>query len=133
MIVVDASLAVKWFTQEACSDKAAPILDKLFRSPEEFAVPELFFSELANVLYAISKGDYRRYSSLLEHISTLPILRQPYTRELQLEMINFQKHGLTGYDASYAALAKILKGVWITADKKAHALIKSQGVSELIC
>lgn len=133
MIVVDASLAVKWFTNEACSDKAVPILERLLRTPEEFAVPELFFFELANVLYSLSKRDYSRYRDLLESIATLPILRQPFTRELQLEMIPFQQLGLTGYDASYAALAKMLKGTLLTADKKAHSLIKSQRVSELIC
>ena len=33
---------------------------------------------------------------------------------------------LTGYDACYAALARDLKGMWLTFDEQAHKLIQKE-------
>jgi predicted nucleic acid-binding protein len=40
--------------------------------------------------------------------------------------------GLTGYDACYAALAKDLKGLWLTFDHKAHRILEREKVSCLL-
>jgi len=37
--------------------------------------------------------------------------------------------GLSGYDACYAALARDLKGIWLTFDEKAHRMIQKEHVS----
>ena len=39
---------------------------------------------------------------------------------------------LSGYDAAYVALAHLLKGLWITCDRKAHARVAGLGLSELL-
>ena len=42
------------------------------------------------------------------------------------------KSGITGYDAIYAASAKLTGGSWITADKAAHSKLKGFSVSEVL-
>jgi predicted nucleic acid-binding protein len=36
---------------------------------------------------------------------------------------------LSGYDASYAALAQEMKGMWLTFDQKAHRTIEREKIS----
>ncbi|MEA3232393.1 MAG: hypothetical protein U9Q05_11630, partial [Thermodesulfobacteriota bacterium] len=57
---------------------------------------------------------------------------QPMTETLAIKASRFVEFGLTGYDACYAALAKDLKGIWLTYDKKAHGLIESEKVSWIL-
>ena len=60
------------------------------------------------------------------------ILRYPMTEGLAQQASAFIEKGLTGYDACYAALAKELKGVWLTFDEKAHQRIKTSRVSHAL-
>ncbi len=59
-------------------------------------------------------------------------LRQPMTKSLALSADSFVKLGLTGYDARYPALAKQLRGKWLTFDKKTHGRIEKLSVSFLL-
>jgi predicted nucleic acid-binding protein len=60
------------------------------------------------------------------------IFRQPMTEDLALKASRFVGLGLTGYDACYAALAKDLKGLWLTFDHKAHRILEREKVSCLL-
>ena len=51
------------------------------------------------------------------------------TDNLAVQANHFVKLGLIGYDAYYAALARDLKGNWLTFDKKAHKLIQREKIS----
>jgi hypothetical protein len=51
------------------------------------------------------------------------------TDDLALKADRYVKLGLTGHDSCYAALAKDLKGLWLTFDKKAHEKLKKEKVS----
>jgi predicted nucleic acid-binding protein len=51
------------------------------------------------------------------------------TASLAANAEQFVKMGMTGYDACYAALAKEIKGMWLTFDEKAHRLITKQNIS----
>lgn len=51
MIVVDASVAIKWFvTDEPLVEEAAQVLTKIGQDPLPYAVPDLFMNELLAVL-----------------------------------------------------------------------------------
>ena len=52
--------------------------------------------------------------------------------DLALKASRFVRLGLTGYDACYAALAKDLKGLWLTFDHKAHRILETENVSCLL-
>jgi len=42
------------------------------------------------------------------------------------------QHKLTGYDAIYAATAKLVGTKWLTADKRAHKRIAPMGISRAL-
>jgi len=52
--------------------------------------------------------------------------------DLALKASCFVGLGLAGHDACYAALAKDMKGLWLTFDHKAHRLIEREKVSCLL-
>ena len=54
------------------------------------------------------------------------------TDNLAVQANHFVKLGLTGYDTCYAALARDLKGNWLTFDRKAHKLIQKERISCLL-
>ncbi len=51
------------------------------------------------------------------------------TESLAVKANRFVRLGLTGYDACYAALARDLKGMWLTFDEKAHNLVQKEKMS----
>jgi len=50
MIVVDASVAIKWFLIEPETPEAVHVVDRILRSTEVFVVPELFYYEVFAVV-----------------------------------------------------------------------------------
>jgi len=127
--VIDASVAVRWFIEEESHLHADLVLEKILSFPDRFAVPELFCFEVYAVLCRIHpQGDDVFLKGMIP-ILNCGILRYPMTEGLALQASAFLNKGLTGYDACYAALAKELKGRWLTFDEKAHQLIKRSQVS----
>lgn len=48
--IIDASVGLRWFFSEEYSARALLILEDILESPSAFAVPELFYFEVANIL-----------------------------------------------------------------------------------
>ncbi len=130
--IIDASVAVKWFVREAGSDRAFLLLAEVLRKPSRFAVPELFYFELASVFHRVVPQPLDTHLSLLSSVATLGIQRFSVTPSLLAELHNFVRLGLSGYDAAYVALAKLLQGKWVTCDERAHKLIADMNLSELL-
>lgn len=124
--VIDNSVAIKWLFEEPGRESALDIYADVVYHPEDYAVPELFYYELTNVFYRLITQPDRIQLLLLEDIVNLPWQRIPMTHELILETGSIQKSGLTAYDASYAAIAYLYQGQWITFDKKAAKKIKDK-------
>jgi predicted nucleic acid-binding protein len=127
--VIDASVAVRWFIEEEAHPHADEVLEKIVDEPERFAVPELFSFEVFTVLQRIHPKGLEAFRKGMIPVLQGGILRQPMTVGLANKANRFVKLGLKGYDACYAALAKDLKGLWLTFDKRAHRLIKKEKVS----
>ena len=130
--IIDASLAIRWFIDEEAHGHADEVLEKVIDSPERFAVPELFAFEVFSVLQRIHPNGLEAFRKGIMPLLQGGILRQPMTEGLALIADRFVKLGLTGYDACYAALARELKGIWLTFDRKAHTLIQKEKVSCLL-
>ena len=131
--IIDASVAIKWFVTEPGRESALVLLTEVFENPRQFAVPELFFFELAHVFHRVLPQATTQQVNLLEQVTVFGWQRFVMTPELLRETRHFQSLGLSGYDGSYVALAKQLKGRWITADRKAHDRVARLHVSELLC
>lgn len=118
-VVLDASIALKWFLKEEDTDIAEVLLERIKRKEIEVDVPQLFFFELANVIKTKTKSTSQDVLEAINKIFSLKLSGEKINKKL-LVKANFyaQKYDLTIYDASYLALAKTLGVNLITADEK---------------
>jgi len=133
--VIDASVAIKWFVpHEAGAAEAIAILDQVRDSPAGFVVPELFFSEMLAVLVRLLGRDAAAVGLYLDALQDLGFERIGNGRELLARAADLAcTHGLTGYDAVYAASAQLIGGYWLTADLKAHRKVRHLQISKAVC
>lgn len=130
--VIDASVAIKWFVREQDQEKAILLLESIQDTPQDFVVPELFFNEMLAVLCRIEKDAQKiqRHLYLLENLGLERVGNGSELLSLAAQLS--VQCSLSGYDAIYAATAKLLNGIWITADAKAHQKILHLKISTLI-
>ncbi len=125
MIVLDASVALKWFVQEPESDTAVRIIDELATGRLRAVVPELFYYELFAVL-ARKHANFQLWAREgMPWLMNLPLRRFPLLPEHAPVMHAFTARGLTGYDAAYAALAQANEWTWLTYDTRARKALKN--------
>ena len=130
--IIDASVALRWLIEEEIHPCAEKVLKKVIDEPERFAVPELFAFEVFSVLQRVHPNGLQAFRKGIIPLLQFGMFRQPMTDNLAVQANHFVKLGLTGYDACYAALARDLKGKWITFDKKAHRFIQKERISCLL-
>ena len=118
-VVVDSSVAVKWFLQEEEPNvnAALSILDEHRRGERIIAVPGLLYLEVLNALKhrGLGKPDLASAARALEGLrleSASPVALAESAAVMAVES------DLTLYDAAFAALAKRLDVELVTADRK---------------
>ena len=129
-IVIDASVAVKILMPEDLSDRAIALASRLACDPAAIACsPDLFLAECANVLRTwarsmlMTPGDA---SAAFDVLAGLPIAMVP-TSDVAREALDIALgFDVTAYDACYAALARRVGGLLVTADA---ALVRKLGKS----
>lgn len=129
LVVVDASVAAKWFLPEkgeAHVYEALALLDKYDNEEIRFVVPDFFYVEVANAIWkAVRVGRVPRAFGD-QAIVLLTQRKFPTVPSLKLVDQAFQiatDHGRTVYDSLYVALADQTKTQLITADERlANAL-----------
>jgi len=127
--VVDASVLIRDYLKEPYHERAHKVITTLLEYPGLFAVPELTAYEVFSVLHRCSPYAAEIYELEVNRILHSGILRYPMTENIFRRADRFIQMGLTGYDASYAAMAEELEGFWLTFDSKAHGLLKDENVS----
>jgi len=125
MIVADASVVLKWvLTDESNREEAFVLRQRHALGENPIAVPELLLYEIANVLQ-IRWEDVQRASEEIHEIIALELelhlLRFP---ELAQAMELASRYGITVYDASYLALAQVLRCRFVTADERLLGRLK---------
>jgi len=123
-VVVDASVAVKWFLPEAGESlvsQAVALLDAFDEEEVRFVVPDLFYVETASAIWkAVRVGRVpRAYGD--QALVFLTQRKFPTVPSLKLLDIAFQiaaDHGRTVYDCLYVALAVQTNSQLITADER---------------
>jgi predicted nucleic acid-binding protein len=132
ILVLDASIAAKWYVKEDYSLKAREYLLQIQENPQRFFAPELFYIEMLSVLskYTSTASELANKVNLLHELG---INRSAHSAELISEASSLcLTYKLSAYDATYAALAKLCHGTWITADEKAHKKIKQLNISRCL-
>lgn len=127
VFVLDASVAAKWFlNDEALTEKAASLLRAYADGRVRFIVPDLFWAELANILWKALRQGRCTQDAAHRAIESLHERRLPTVSSMTLVDMAFRiaiTFGRTVYDALYIALAVQSNAELITADEKlANAL-----------
>jgi predicted nucleic acid-binding protein len=120
--VVDASVAAKWFFEEAHTRESLRLLAPAFR----LAAPDFLLAELDNLVW---KRVRRKELSLAEGrkvraaVRRMPIQLHPFQPLLDPAYEIAAGAGCTVYDSLYVALALLLESPLVTADRGLYEAI----------
>ena len=118
--VLDTSVAVAWFfTDEPLRDQALGVRGHLRDVPQCYVVPPLFHSELLHVLARKSGRNQQFVTDALRLVLRLGIRTLVLPEPALLRAAYWTCRGLSGYDATFLALAEDIDGRWLTADEQA--------------
>jgi predicted nucleic acid-binding protein len=124
LVVVDASVAAKWFLpgkEEALADQALELLDKYDKKEVRIVVPDLFYVEIASAIWKAVRvgrvpqafGDQALVLLTQREFPTVPSLKL-LDKAFQIATA-FER---TVYDSLYVALAVQTGSQLITADER---------------
>ncbi len=120
-LVVDASVGIKLFVDEALSDVSESLFEKLTEEPPAaFYVPDLFYIECTNILLKYKRRFGRALEDSLADLADLKLLainNMPTAELMEEALVLADEKNLTAYDACYAVLARRLEIPLITADE----------------
>jgi predicted nucleic acid-binding protein len=121
VLVVDASLAAAWFLPDEQNAAADQVIAELDKNPGR--APSLFWFETRN-LFLVAERCGRlqpgEAATSMAQLRGFPILDEG-TGADRLVLALAERHGLSGYDATYLPLA--------TLDKKLATAARAQGVT----
>jgi predicted nucleic acid-binding protein len=116
--VVDASVAVKWFSAEEGSDRALAVRDGHVEGRRTLVAPDLLVYEIANALRFKPGFDARATARALDDLFDLQLDLMVPSKELVSRGSELaHEYGITVYDSAYLALGELLGLEVITADK----------------
>jgi len=107
-IVIDASVALKWFYEkdESNADLARQLLQHASENKIKIFAPSLLVLEIINVISRKKGFDPKKLRTLSDRIATLPIIFESFNiSELPQVAILINKYKLTSYDSLYLLLA----------------------------
>lgn len=118
-VVLDSSVAVKWFSQEQGSEEALQLLDRHVEGSVKLWVVDLAYSEVANALRYNPGFDLDGLKRAVEHMYRLHMGSAPVAEELLVRAAEIAYDGdVTIYDALPVALAKMRCIICVTGDVK---------------
>lgn len=133
MIILDASVVLKWFQEERDSAKALVFEERHVRGEETIAAPDLLFYEVANVLRYQKDIRVDAAEAALEILGRLEIQAFTFSPIDLKEVVRLAAaHDITVYDALYASLARRLGCRLVTADRRLYAKLRLLGWVDLL-
>ena len=116
-LVIDASVAVKWYVEEEHTDHA----EKLFETGFALHGPELIFAEFGNILWKKQRNsdvDAATCDAALAHFPTRSIEIHSIRKVLRAAYLGAVTTSQPIYDWFYLALAISLNCRFVTADRR---------------
>ncbi|MDO8505637.1 MAG: type II toxin-antitoxin system VapC family toxin [bacterium] len=133
MIVVDASVVIKWFIPESGTAEAGIILNDHMFGREDIFVPELLFYEVVNTLRYKRDIEQDAVSGFIAVLSRLELKRAGTDEQFLNTMFSLAtKYDISVYDAAYVALAEVFDCRLVTADAKLARKIGENAKIQLI-
>ena len=127
-IVVDASVVIKWFSDEEGGDRALKLRNDHVDGTTTLIAPDLLVYEIANALRFKPGLDSQGVAEAVDDLFDLQIdLLVPTAGVVRTAADLSKQFGITIYDSSYLSLAKLLGIEVVTADKKLHEKAKGCG------
>ncbi len=123
-LVVDASVAAKWFLPsagETLTDEAAELLKRYARGQIQFVVPDLFWAEIANIFWKATRQGRWSQAAGVNAVRTIRERKIPTVATITLLDDAFtiaSSFDRTVYDSLYVALAISSKTDLVTADER---------------
>lgn len=127
-LVVDASVAVKWFLPEIHGEAALRLLEGQYT----LRAPDLIFSEFGNVLWKrFRKGQISRKEAIVttEALLALPLQVESSQSLIPAALEIACSAHRTVYDSLYLAVAIAHQCRVVTADSKLHNALKRGALS----
>ena len=130
-LIIDASVAGKWFFDEALNEAA----DNLISPHNRFVAPDLLASEFINIVQKntrIRKITFEYGLAAIKRFQTLPI---HYIPALELMETAYRiSIGLEhpAYDCVYLAIPEKQGGVMVTADMRFYKKVRNSRYASLI-
>ena len=117
-VVCDASIVLQWFHEEGEHevDDARELLTAHRAGRLTASILDLTLFELGNVLLRALGWQARQVADQLDDLRTMCPIVRPGRDELRAAASIAESHGLTFYDAVYAAAARLQADALATAD-----------------
>ena len=133
MYVLDASVLIKWFSNEEYTDRALKLRDDFLQGYAELVVPDLLLYEVSNALRYNPNYNENDVIESVDSLYDMGINIIIPTGDVIKSAINLAfTHDVTLYDAFYAALAKEIDFTLITADAKFYRKTNNLGFIKFI-
>ena len=135
-LVVDTSVAFKWFRREG-DEPAVPaalsILERHLQGEVELHAPDLLVYEFGNILKSKSRQAAENPSLILDDLFRLELTFHCLEPSLAREALKLALSlDVTFYDASFVALAHSLEAGMVTADARLYRAIRERPGSTFI-
>lgn len=130
-VVIDASVAVKWFLPEIHAEAAWRYLDDDF----ERVAPDLLYAECGNVIWKRARRSElseEQVDKALRALYTVPIESHPSGRLLESAYQAARALDRTVYDALYLVLAREQNCPLITADRRFYEAVATSPLASHI-
>ena len=119
MMVVDASVAIKWIVPERDSQQAKLFLQTHLSQKEKILVPDLFYYEIANTLTTKFVIPANKGLALLREIFKFDLLLyHPVQDDIESAIRLSREFKTSVYDMLYAVVAQKHKTILVTADER---------------
>jgi predicted nucleic acid-binding protein len=128
-IVIDSSVAVKWFSEEEATAQALELRDSHVRRQIQLIITPLLTCELANALRYKPHYNKDRLAEAMNHFYKLHLQEAPLDAHLLSRSSEIAFRGnVTVHDAIPVALAVLKKTKCVTADQDTqYAKLKLKG------
>lgn len=123
VFIVDASVATKWFVEEEYGDAALSVLD----GSDQLHAPDFLLLEMDSIICKwIRRGAIttEEGSNLKDAFRKYPVQHHPFISFLDSAFAIANQTGQSVYDCLYVALAALLKGEMVTADRKLYDALR---------
>ena len=132
IFILDASVAVKWFTKEPLREEAIAIRRMFAEGTIELETPSLIFYEVLNALRYNPVLGINDVNLALKTLEDMQITIHDFAGQLAIKAVEIAyKYGVTIYDAAYVALAIIRDGTLYTADNEIVSKVQLENVKHL--